>query len=125
MTDTQEPGRQARMEKMLDEIRQELGKITTDLAVLASSQPRIMEIVEDHERRIRAQEAVAPAYAAMSAQIARVESDLDKAQTKLLGMQAELDKNSWLPKLSWSILIGVISIIVGWGLSSIVAPVTP
>lgn len=113
------------MEKTLDEIRQELGKITTDLAVLASSQPRIMEIVEDHERRIRAQEAVAPAYAAMSAQISRLESDLEKAQNKLLAMQAELDKNSWLPKLSWSILIGVISIVVGWAMSSAVAQATP
>jgi hypothetical protein len=98
---------------ILDEIRRELGLVRTDVAVLAAAQPQILQIVEDHERRLRAVETSVPTGADNANRIARLEGHVEEIGHQFDTLRSELDKNSWLPKLSWSLVIAVVGLIVG------------
>ncbi len=106
---------------ILDEIRKDLSLVRTDVAVLAAAQPRIMDIVEDHERRMRILEVLATAAEATRAKVDLLEARLDDAHNQITAVRSEMDKNSWLPRISWSLLIAVTSIVVGYAMSTYLA----
>jgi len=73
----------ARVFTILDEIRSDLSALKTDVAVLAAAQPRLVDIVEDHEKRIREIEinkAPAAAVSDLAKRVDGIESTQDKAQ---------------------------------------------
>lgn len=96
---------------ILDEIRRDVSKVMTDVAVLAAAQPRITDIVEDHERRIRVLENLTHAFASLVERTALVETELADERERLNKVKAEQDKNAWVPRLFWGAVAVVISVL--------------
>lgn len=119
-----ESGGGQRVFQVLDDIRSELGLVRTDVAVLAAAQPRLTDIVEDHERRLRVVEAQAVLNAAEQLKLAETlkkESDEHKATTVAVkDLQKNRDENSWMPKVTWIIVTAVLSGLGGAIVSSYV-----
>ena len=83
----------SRVYEILDEIHEDLSSVKTDVAVLASSQPRLVEVIADHETRLRKVEAEKASVASVA--------DLAKQVSTI---EAEQNRNSWLPRLGWAVL---------------------
>lgn len=99
--------------EILDDIRREVGLVRTDVAVLASAQPRIMDIVEDHERRIRVVETIVTGFAAVIARSDALQTAHDLLEGRVSNIQSTIDKDSWLPRLGWSVVIALVGIGAG------------
>ena len=83
----------SRVYEILDEIRGDLSTVKTDVAVMASAQPRLVEIIADHETRLRKVEAEKATVASV-----------DALTVKVSTIEAEQNRNSWLPRLGWAVL---------------------
>jgi len=109
---------------VLDEIRREVGLVRTDVAVLAAAQPRLTDIVEDHERRIRSNEAETQLRAAMSEELRRHDAEIKDLQKGLGDVRKSQDENSWLPKLTWVGVTAVVSGLAGAAVSTYIGMLT-
>lgn len=112
------------MFQVLDDIRSELGLVRTDVAVLAAAQPRITDIVEDHERRLRQVEADVVLRAAEIVKLldALKTQDAQAAVTATAVKQLEKnrDENSWMPRITWIVITAILSGLGGAVVSSYV-----
>lgn len=119
-----ESGGGQRVFQVLDDIRSELGLVRTDVAVLAAAQPRITDIVEDHERRLRQVEADVVLRAAEIVKLldALKTQDAQAAITATAVKQLEKnrDENSWMPRITWIVITAILSGLGGAVVSSYV-----
>lgn len=110
---------------ILDEIRRDMSQLRTDVAVMAAAQPRITDIIEDHERRIRVLEALTSAFASLVERTAVVEQELNTERKRIDQLRSEQDSNSWLPRLAWGALAVVVAAITSAAIGSWLPNATP
>ena len=119
-----ESGGGQRVFQVLDDIRSELGLVRTDVAVLAAAQPRITDIVEDHERRLRQVEADVVRRAAEIIKLIDAQKTQDEqaaiTATAVKQLEKNRDENSWMPRITWIVITAILSGLGGAVVSSYV-----